>query len=116
MSAAEAVVVEEERLQYLAVGAHPDGKTKSVIGETVTGAAMVQIWSAPYDTDATSASTVLPTMQIGICHQGGLTWDCKWCPADTSTSAGNSNDTLPRYGCHSELWAAAEAMIALITH
>ena len=97
-----------ERVQYLAIGPHPDGRTKSVIGQTVHGAAMVQIWSAPYDTEATLASAVLPTMQLGICHQGGLTWDCKWCPTDTSTSTGSSNGKLPRHALQSALQATAE--------
>ncbi len=86
-----------ELLQYLAVGAHPDGRTKTVIGEIVTGVAMVQIWSAPYATDSKASSVaVLPEMQLGICHEGGLTWDCKWCPSDTSTQATATQDCLPR--------------------
>ena len=89
---------EEEQLQYLAVGAHPGARTKTVIGEAVSGPAMVQIWSAPRATEsqATSTSTVLPEMQLGICHSGGLTWDCKWCPAATSTQVTDGNDALPR--------------------
>ena len=103
--------MDNERVQYLAIGAHPNGRSNSVIGETVHGAAMVQIWSAPYDTEAISASVVLPTMQLGICHQGGLTWDCKWCPTDTSTSTGSNNGNLPRYALQTALHTTAEKML-----
>ena len=84
-------------LQHFAVGVHPKAQTKTVIGQAVSGDAMVQIWSTPSGRESklTSISTALPQMQLGLCHQGGLTWDCKWCPSDTSTQH-TSNMSLPR--------------------
>lgn len=86
--------------QHFAVGVHPGGRTKTVIGEAVSGSALVQIWSAPSETSSNSMSTTtaLPEMQLGLWHQGGLTWDCKWCPCDTATQTNStSSSSMPRY-------------------
>ncbi len=95
---------EEEPLQHIAVAAHPGGRTKTVIGEVASGPAIVQIWSAPYATEAKASSTgnALPQMQLGICHEGGLTWDCKWCPSDTSIQHMAGTDALSRWGFASQ--------------
>ena len=91
-------------MQHIAVAAHPGGRTKTVIGEIVSGPAIVQIWSAPYATEAkaSSISNALPQMQLGICHEGGLTWDCKWCPSDTSIQHIAGTDALSRWGLASQ--------------
>lgn len=88
----------DDIVQHFAVGVHPSGRTKTVIGEAVFGSALVQIWSAPSETSSNSmsTSTALPEMQLGLWHQGGLTWDCKWCPCNTATQT-NSSSSMPRY-------------------
>ena len=84
-------------MQHFAVGVHPKDRSTTVIGQTVSGDAMVQIWSAPSASQCESLSedALLPEMQLGLCHQGGLTWECKWCPTDTSTHLTDST-SLPR--------------------
>ena len=91
-----------EDTEYLAVGPHPDRHITSVIGQKVQGPAMLQLWSVPHSIASPGSSDKqLPTLEVGICHQGGLTWDCKWCPSDASTQAPASNVThsssLPRH-------------------
>eukprot|EP01052_Picozoa_sp_SAG31_P000001 SAG31_NODE_1_length_62978_cov_30.836130_1_plen_518_part_00 len=55
--------------------------TKHRIGATTSGKNMLQIWKAPSHCMDAGAS-VQPQMLFGIGHEGGLAWDCKWCPED----------------------------------
>ncbi|DBB09914.1 TPA: hypothetical protein ACH3X3_001521 [Trebouxia sp. C0006] len=109
---------EEEPVQHIAVAAHPGGRTKTVIGEIVSGPAIVQIWSAPYATEAkaSSISNALPQMQLGICHEGGLTWDCKWCPSDTSIQHIAGTGALSRLGLLALVLGNGELQVVAVPH
>eukprot|EP00884_Botryococcus_braunii_P017975 jgi/Botrbrau1/4861/Bobra.0032s0019.2 len=84
----------------LAVAAHPRARTENNLGECVSGPALLQVWGVPdlkvaprpsptqsarnaaNDSPASDPLPVpdgaLPRQLLGICHEGGLTWDCKW--------------------------------------
>ena len=85
------------------VGCHPAGHTKSVIGEVIQKPAMLQLWSVPGASGSSSSDRQHPLMKMGICHQGGLSWDCKWCPYDASMQVPaspvnqSSSENLPRH-------------------
>lgn len=88
--------------EYLVVGAHSAGHIKSVIGTQVQRPAVLQLWSIPQRKSAANSSDAcLPKLEMCICHEGGLTWDCKWCPSDASMPVQASQDahsgSLPRH-------------------
>ncbi|KAL3157576.1 hypothetical protein ABBQ32_012027 [Trebouxia sp. C0010 RCD-2024] len=105
----------DDIVQHFAVGVHPSGRTKTVIGEAVFGSALVQIWSAPSETSSNSmsTSTALPEMQLGLWHQGGLTWDCKWCPCNTATQT-NSSSSMPRLGLLALVLGSGELQVLAV--
>jgi hypothetical protein len=84
---------------YMAVGCHPKGHKHNRIGNAVQGPGVLQIWEVLRAWIGT-AEDLLPRMVLGIVHDAGLVWHCRWCPvpglADgpSSSSAGE----LPRLG------------------
>ena len=54
---------------------------------------MVQLW----ETQADMQSDTL-AMKMALWHEGGITWDCKWCPDPCLRDAGTATHetALPR--------------------
>ena len=96
--------------EYLAIGCHPVHATENVIGTTVSGPAVLQVWEvcspAPDGSQPQQPQPLppLPRMALGIAHEGGLVWQARWCP-DVALAGGNGGSstsggggTLPRQG------------------
>lgn len=91
--------------RYLAVGCHPTYSPTNRIGVPVTGPGVIQIWEIP-DPDYSPSpreNTPSPRMALAIAHDGGLTWQCKWCPVPGLTDPTNINTTNSRNSSGDEL-------------
>ncbi len=60
-----------------------------------------------------------PRMALGICHDGGITWDLKWCPhhaaAPASDASGNrTSPSAPHFTIHTHLLHTTMRMPVLV--
>lgn len=99
---------------FVAISCHPLDSHQNVIGTAVQGGNCVQIWHISHPQNSSQqqrqqqrrqqecGSVPPPRLALALAHDGGLAWDCRWCPdpglADIPTAAARESqrDTLPR--------------------
>ena len=97
----------------LAVGCHPHDAPFHHLGVAASCPNSIQLWEVPLLSEGNAAaaeqqqSSPLPRLSLIITHNGGMTWQCKWCPnAKLATAVGDAaaatdalpSDVLPRLG------------------
>jgi general transcription factor 3C polypeptide 2 len=92
---------------FLAVGCHPKDEPLHRLGIATSGPNSIQIWELDSIAKAknSSAAATKPRIAVAIGHNGGLTWHCKWCPSEETSTAASTNsrnssvaEFLPRLG------------------
>ena len=85
--------------EYLAVGCHPCHSAHHPLGAAVKGPGVLQVWEVRAPGQA-AAGLGPPRMALAIAHDGGLAWQCRWCPApalaDSATERRPGGGALPR--------------------
>lgn len=104
-------------LLLVQVGCHPLHSQHNLLGKPLHGPALIQLWEVTNasqppqqqqerqqrQANALPAPT-LPRLALGIVHDGGLTWNCQWCPSPELTdevtvgAAAAQGGRLPRWG------------------
>lgn len=75
---------------HLALGCHPHGSPPHRIGEPVAGPNCIQLWevaslAAEAGKRGNATSITHPRLVLGIAHDAGVTWHCRWCPTRAAT-------------------------------